>query len=342
MKNRKLLTALLLLCLALSACGASGMSAGSANSSTAGRDLPQESSVPQMPEMDYGGPTSDGEIGFAPEEANGGSGGSYYDNTKIIRTADLSLQSTQFDTAVEALNGLVSAQKGYFESSNFSYGGYSSTGERWGEFTVRVPQENFDAFLSAIGDVAHVVSRNTGIQDVGEAYYDAELRLQTLETKHERLLALLERAELMEDIISLESALSDVEYEIQQYTSTLTRYDALIDFSTVHIELREVVRVSDAPTQTDPLSTRLSAAFGRGWHNFCDGLADFALWGAYNFMGILIFLAVAALAALVLVRLRRRRRGARAWTAAPYQTPPTPPEAPKDGPDQHGGTDNRP
>lgn len=324
MKNRKLVTTLiLLLCLTLSACGASGSSNGS---SGAMMDAPQASAAPQEPEMDYGGgPSADGEIGFAPEEAPGSAGGSYYDNTKIIRTADLSLQATEFDTAVEALNALVSQQKGYFESSNFSYGGYSSTGNRWGEFTVRVPKENFDPFLSAIGDVAHVVSRNTGIQDVGEAYYDAELRLQTLETKHERLLSLLEKAELMEDIISLESALSDVEYEIQQYSSTLTRYDALIDFSTIRIELREVVRVSDTPTQTDPLSARLGAAFSRGWHNFCDGLADFALWGAYNFMGILIFLAVAAAAALVLVRLRRRRR--KAWT---YQAPPAPPEEPKD------------
>lgn len=326
MKKRKLLTALvLLLCLTLSACGASGSASRDSGAVT---EAPQESAIPQAPEMDYdnGGPSSDGEFGFAPEEASGGSGGSYYDNTKIIRTADLTLQSTEFDAAVEALNNLVSEKKGYFESSNFSYGGYSSTGDRWGEFTVRVPQESFDPFLSAIGDVAHVVSRNTGIQDVGEAYYDAELRLQTLETKHERLLGLLEQAELMEDIISLESALSDVEYEIQQYKSTLTRYDALIDFSTIYIELYEVTRVSDTPAQADPFSTRLGAAFAGGWHNFCDGLEDFALWVAYDFMGILIFLAVAAAVILVLVRVRRRRR--KAWT---YQAPPAPPKEPKDG-----------
>lgn len=324
MKKRKFLTALILvLCLALSACGASSMDA---SGGSAPNLAPQESAAPEAPEWDYGGgPSADGEIGFAPEESNGGAGGSYYDNTKIIRTADLSLQSTEFDAAVDALNALVDHQNGYFESSNFSYGGYSSTGNRWGEFTVRVPQENFDAFLSAVGDVAHVVSRNTGVQDVGEAYYDAELRLKTLETKHERLLSLLEQAELMEDIISLESALSDVEYEIQQYTSTLTRYDALIDFSTIRIELREVARVTDTPTQTDPLSARMGAAFSSGWQEFCDGLAIFALWCAYNFMGILIFLAVAAAAAFVLVRLRRRRR--KAWTC---QAPPAPPEEPKD------------
>lgn len=307
MKNRKLLTALLLvLCLALSACGSAGMSAAAGGNKAAGEDFqaPRESAAPsEMPVPEAPGGY---DIGF--EEMDAPSGGAYYDNTKLIRTADLSLQSTDFDAAVEALNALVKAQKGYFESSNFSYGGYSSSGNRWGEFTVRVPKESFDPFLAAVGDVAHVVRRDTAVEDVGEPYYDAELRLATLETKHERLLALLEKAELMEDIISLESALSDVEYQIQQYSSTLKRYDALIDFSTIHIDLQEVVRVSDTPTETDPLSTRMGAAFTRGWHGFCDGLADFAVWCAYHFMDLLIFLAVAAVAILVLVRFLRRRR----------------------------------
>lgn len=328
MKKRKLLPVLLVLCLILSACG-SADSAASWDSGAA--EAPQQSS-PYEPSYGGSGPSSDSDYGFAPEEAPGSAVGSYYDNTKIIRTADLSLQSTEFDAAVEALNTLVEAQGGYYESSDFSYGSYSGSGERWASFTVRVPKENFDAFLSAIGDVAHVVSRNTGIKDVGEAYYDAELRLQTLNTKHERLLALLEEAEYMEDIISLESALSDVEYEIQQYTSTLKRYDTLIDFSTVSISLREVVRVFDTPTQADPLTTRLSAAFAEGWNDFCGGLSDFALWCAYNFMGLLLFLVVAAVAIPLLVRLIRRRRKKSMWV-------PTSVPTPQDSSDQKDKTD---
>lgn len=314
MKNRKPVTALLLvLCLALSACGSSGLSAAGGDKGSGENfeaQAPQESAAPS--EMPVPMPDRDGMLEEMPGSA---AGGAYYGNTKLIRTASLSLQSTDFDAAVDALNALVAAQKGYFENSNFSYGGYSSSENRWGEFTVRVPKENFDAFLSAVGDVAHVVSRDTGVQDVGEPYYDAELRLSTLKTKHERLLALLDKAELMEDIISLETALSDVEYEIQQYTSTLKRYDSLIDFSTINISLREVVRVTDTVTEVDPFSTRLGSAFSRGWHSFCDGLADFAVWCAYNFIGLLVFLAAAVLAVALAVKYLRRRRDRRlAWS----------------------------
>lgn len=193
MKKRKLLPVLLVLCLVLSACGSAGMSAASGNKNP-GENFDAQAPQAAPSEMPVPMPDHDGMI--AEEFSGNAAGGAYYDNTKIIRTADLSLQSTEFDAAVEALNALVSAQKGYFESSNFSNGGYYSDGNRWGEFTVRVPKENFDAFLSAVGDVAHVVSRNTGVQDVGEAYYDAELHVQTLTTKHERLLPCWRRRSL--------------------------------------------------------------------------------------------------------------------------------------------------
>lgn len=299
MKQTKLLPALLLLtCLTLplAACGAS--SDGQTEASGGFDSAPMASASPEYPDAEYDAPLAD---------ASFPTGGSYYENTKVILTADLSLQATDFDGAVAALDDLVTAQNGYYESSEYTYGGYYSTGNRWGYFTIRVPREHYQAFLSGVGDVAHVSSRTTSTQDVGEAYYDAELHLATLQTKHERLLDLLAQATMMEDIISLESALSDVEYQIQQYSSTLTRYDGLIDFATIHLDLQEVVRVTDNPTESAPLSARIGAAFTDGWNNFCDGMAGFAVWAAYNFMGIIIFLAAAAVAIVLVLRLRPKR-----------------------------------
>ena len=86
-------------------------------------------------------------------------------------------------------------------------------------------------------------SRST--ENVSAAYYDTESRKTALETKRERLLALLEKAENMEDIIALESALSDVQYEIESLSGTLRDYDRLISFSTVEIYLSEVLELCD-------------------------------------------------------------------------------------------------
>lgn len=310
MKKKKLLPVLfLLVCLtlSLSACSSKDSGYWSGAASDGMNYAPAASAAPMEPGA--ASPDYDGIVQESFPSSAGG--GSYYENTKVILTAELSLQATDFDGAVAALDALVTAQEGYYESSEYSYGGYYSSGNRWGYFTIRVPRAHYQAFLAAVGDVAHLTRRTTGTQDVGEAYYDAELHLETLKTKHDRLLSLLDKAEKMEDIISLESALSDVEYQIQQYTSTLTRYDGLIDFATVHLDLQEVVRVSDTVTEKDPLGARMGSAFSRGWQNFCDGLADIAVWAAYNFIVLLIFLIFLAAVVAVLLHLRRRRRARR-------------------------------
>lgn len=312
--KRNILLALLLFSFLLSGCGGS-------SSATADR-APAESSAVSMESakdsLEYGGLTmSDSST------SSSLAGGSIYadENAKVIRTASFYLQSTQFDDAVAALNALVEAQGGYFEDASVNSGSYYSTSRsRYGYYTVRIPKANFDAFLSEVGNVAHIVDHSIKSQDVGEAYYDAELRLETLKTKHERLLALLEQATIMEDIITLESALSEVEYEIQQYTSTLDRYDGLIDFSTITIELQEVVRVTDDTDERDGLGTRLAGAFSEGWLNFCDGMADFVVWVAYHFIGCIIFAAVVAVVVIIIVK--RRSRTHASVKNAPPATPP--------------------
>ncbi len=53
--------------------------------------------------------------------------------------------------------------------------------------------------------MGYVTSKNESSKDVGEEYYDTEGRFKTRRTKQERLLTLLEKAETMEDILSLET-----------------------------------------------------------------------------------------------------------------------------------------
>ena len=197
-----------------------------------------------------------------------------------------------------------------FEYQETSGGGYyESAARRWGSFTIRVPKEQYDTFTGSVGGVGHVVSQSGSAEDVGQTYYDIELRLQTQRTKQERLLALLEKAATMEDIISLENALSETEYQIEQYTSDLKRYDSLIDFATIELRLTEVARISDEPGEVAPLGTRVASAFGEGLHSFGDGLGNLAVWLAYHAVGVAAFLAVLAGAGLA-VRRRLRKRGA--------------------------------
>lgn len=236
----------------------------------------------------------------APSEET--SGGSIYQNpgAKLIRRAEFSIQTEQFDESVAALNQLTADCGGYFETASIYGGGRrDANANRWGEYVVRVPAEKYDQFFSGAGELGYVTGRSENSEDVGERYYDTEARLKTQRTKQERLLALLERAESMEDIISLESALSEVEYQIEQYSSTLNRYDALISFSTFTIRLNEVGQVTQEVGETASLLTRMAAGVQSSFRGLVRGGRDFLIWVSYNLFLVLILAAVVATGVVV-------------------------------------------
>lgn len=241
--------------------------------------------------------------GYAPEAPMEGAGsGSIYQNpgAKLIRRAEFSIQTEKFDESVTALNRLTMECGGYFETASIYGGGRrDANANRWGEYIVRVPAEKYDQFFTGAGELGYVTSRVEGSEDVGERYYDTEARLKTQRTKQERLLALLEKAESMEDIISLENALSEVEYQIEQYSSTLNRYDALISFATFTITIHEVGQVTQEVGETASLVARMAAGVRSSFRGLVQGGRDLLIWASYNLFLVLILAVVVAVAAVL-------------------------------------------
>lgn len=230
-------------------------------------------------------------------------------DAKIIRTAELIIQTTEFDRSTASLAALTEEQGGYYESAQVYGGGYyDQYANRTAYYVVRIPKENFTAFRDKAGEVGHLYSIQEGVQDVGEVYYDTEARLATLETKRERLLALLEKAELMEDIISLENSLADVQYEIDLHNTTLRKYDSLIDYSTFEISLEEVVKISQEPTPEDSFLTKLGASFQNGFESFANGIQALALWAAHNIIVLVILAVVIVIIVKILCKRRKKIR----------------------------------
>ncbi len=198
----------LILALILSACGGSTANSGAADTSAAtggdGLSLSvqesQEDSAPASP-----GAVEEGEIAPQPGQ-----------NAKLIRRAELYIQTEAFDEASAALEKLVAERGGYFQSAQVEGGSLrNQNAQRYGEYVIRLPQERFEDFLAQSGSLGYVVRQQESSENVSQAYYDTQTRLETQRTKQERLLALLAQADTMEAILELEDALSDVEYEIQ-------------------------------------------------------------------------------------------------------------------------------
>lgn len=305
MKRTLSLTLCILLCLAiLCGCGAS------APSEIAAADMAVSESTAFAPEA----PKAEIDYGYSYEEAADEpvsedttattAGSSLPANAKLIHTAYIESETTAFDAAVEGLEALVADMGGYFESSYVNnYGSYRS-----GSYTVRVPAENYEGFCTAVGELCQLNSIERSARDVSEAYYDTESRLITQQTKLERLQKLLAQAENMEDIITLETAISDTELAIEQLTGTLRKYDSLVGYSTVNIELQEVYELTEVEEPVIGFGAKLLDAFKRGSSNFVDSLQRTLLRFARNWVGWVIWMVIIAVAVFIVVRFLRRRR----------------------------------
>ena len=221
---------------------------------------------------------------------------------KRIYTGYMEMQTLDFDAASSGIDALVKELGGYFQQSSTSNG---NSGYRHASYTVRVPAEQFETFFQKAGALCHVTYSNTNTDDVSESYYDTEARLETARIKLERLQTLLAKATSMEDIITIESAISETEWEIENLSGTLRHYDALVDYATINVELSEVYKLSGQDEAVTTFGGRLGQSFVNGLKAVGNALEDFAVWLAYSWVWLLVIAAVI----VVVVRIVRRKGG---------------------------------
>lgn len=169
---------------------------------------------------------------------------------KIIRNGTIQMETLSFDETVEYILSKTSSASGYVQSSNVSGKSIESKSyeeRRRGQFTLRIPKTKFDDFMVDVGKVGSITSKQISSEDVTSAYFDTQAHLKSLSIQEERLIELLKKTGELKDIIVVEKELTSVRYEIEGLTGNLKKWDNLIDFSTLNIELSEVYNIKENP-----------------------------------------------------------------------------------------------
>lgn len=293
------LAAALLAAALLAGCGAS--SGGSA-SATATYEMNSEAALAQ----EAGG----AESALLPE----GTDATTETAQKIIYRADMQMESTDFDGARDALMAAVEANGAWMEYSHLS--GSAEDQDRYANYTVRVPADNYAAFLAQVGEAGNVLSLNESAENVTSSYIDLQARITSLENQRDRLNELAASAETTADLLEIENQLSDVQYQLESYTQQMRTLEGQITYSTVEIYLNEVATLTPSGTT---FGARLAAAFTGGWNGFVAFVQGTVLALVYLWP-----LLIVAVAVVVLIRVLARRHRAR------HPKPPRPasPSAP--------------
>ena len=201
---------------------------------------------------------------------------------KLIRDVNLEVETETFEELLSTVGEKTRNLGGYIEES-YTYNGsnYYGKGTRNANLTIRIPAEKLDEFLLAVGEVSNVISRNESVTDVTLEYVDLESHKRVLLAEQERLLELLEKAETIEDIISLESRLSQVRYQIESMEAQLRTMDNRVNYSTVYLYINEVAKLTPVKEQT--VWEKISTGFASSLYNVGEGFVNFGI-------GFIIFL----------------------------------------------------
>ncbi len=194
---------------------------------------------------------------------------------KLIKTVDMNMETREFDTLLSGISDKTVELGGYVESSELSGSGYNG-GSRNAWLKLRIPADKLDGFVTIMSEMGNVTYKNEQVQDITLEYVDVESHKKALTTEQERLLTLLENAENMEDIIQIETRLSQIRYELQFYESRLRVMDNQVTYSTVSISIYEVERMTEVEKKTffQEVSYRLSDNF----YDIGQGCRNFAIW----------------------------------------------------------------
>ena len=188
------------------------------------------------------------------------------DSAKIIYTANLTLESKDYEAARSALDSALAEAGGYLESSSE----YSRSGSsRSVSLTYRVPQASYQSFLEAVAAAGNVTYRSQQAEDVTAQYMDVSARLSNLQAQRTRLQQLQAQAEDLSDLLQIEDSLTEVQSQIESWQSQLDWYSDQVQQCTVYIDLNEVQTYTPAD---EGFFSRIGTAFTTGWSSFVNGL----------------------------------------------------------------------
>ena len=231
---------------------------------------------------------------------------------KLIKTVNMDVETREYDKLLSAVENKVTELGGYIESLD-AYNGstyYSYRSTRNANLTIRIPKDRLEEFQNTVSELGNVTSRSENVQDVTLTYVDLQSHRDALRTEQERLLQLLEQAESVEDIITIEQRLSDVRYQLESMESQLRSYDNQVDYSTVYLYIDEVEVYT--PVEEETVWERISTGFVDSLKNIGEGLKEAAIWFVIHIPYLVIWAIVIVIIILILKKIKKRTKRIRA------------------------------
>ncbi|MBR0138429.1 MAG: DUF4349 domain-containing protein [Erysipelotrichaceae bacterium] len=165
---------------------------------------------------------------------------------KVIVRTTMNIETYKMDETLSKILNEVKASGGYTQSSNQGKHVYGNESfRRYAAIVLRIPAENYDAFMEAISTSGNVISISTNTDDITEAYYNLQAEIESLKLEEERVKSFYDLAKDIDELLRIEQRLTEIQSQIAQDEATMKNYQLLTDYCTVTIEIQEVTTYTD-------------------------------------------------------------------------------------------------
>ena len=219
-------------------------------------------------------------------------------NQKLIYRSSFSVETKNYDKSAKNLKKYVSDSNGYIENvDSFNYNNSKNS-----SFIIRIPTDSYDKFIGNIQKLGNITTQTESVEDITASYLDVEARVNNLKLQLTRLQELQGKTENLDQLLLIENQITDVQYQIESYTSQLEYLQKQCDYCTVEIYLSEVVAYNgkgdfiNRIIETNKTSLHLFAIF-------VENVALFLVL-AYPYLIIILILS---LIILLISKLRKKK-----------------------------------
>ena len=235
----------------------------------------------------------------------------YLSNQKLIYSSNVEIETLTFEETTNAVRSMIEKYDGFVESDyvsddswNWYYSDYKKTNGTMEErIVIRIPTENYKSFLEDLTGTGKVISKSENVENITKSYNDTTTTIEVLEKERDMLLDMMDQATSIQDMITVEERLSEIQRNLALLNSSKNEMDVDIAFSTITVNIREVVEYTRV-IEEETFGQRVVNAIKDSTESFGDFLSGLVI--------VLIFmcpyLVIIALIVIVIIVCVKRKK----------------------------------
>ncbi len=181
---------------------------------------------------------------------------------KIIKTAVLNLEVKDYAKFYASLREKINGVGGYIAQEEQTQSAYKIENA----LTIKVPVDQFDNAIAALTtNIEKINEKKIASQDVTTKFIDTKSRMEAKKQVRLRYIDLLKQAKNMEEILSVQSEINDIQEEIESAAGQIEYLGHSSTFSTINLTYYQIINSSAKNTDNPSFLTQLTSAFNTGW-----------------------------------------------------------------------------